>query len=173
MSIKSLFNNVYHNCISILKRILKLCHFTLLAFSTNIIHYNSNNNFRKYWRLLGLEESRWSILQVLSFNFILLSELGSVVCYVVDLQSREHHFSKLCVPLSALLTVPEVILFIHCFNFLLNLLIWHFSLAITFSFFLLDYSEVFCKINLILKAVLDLQTLKHFETCKNRREFFF
>lgn len=103
-----------------------------------------------------ITELNYMILQVLSFDFVLLSELGSVVCYVVDLQSREHHFSKLCFPLSALLTIPEVILFIHCFNFLLNLLIWHSSLSITFSFFLLEYSEVFCKINLILKAVLDL-----------------
>ena len=108
--------------------------------------------------------------QFLSFNFILLSEMGSGVCYTVDPQSRKYHVSKLCffpfVPYhntqgGFLNSLPQ---------FLSN------PADVTFSFghyifiFLLESSEVFYKINLILRTVLDLQVLKYFETCKS---FFF
>lgn len=107
--------------------------------------------------------------QFLSFNFILLSEMGSGVCYTVGPQSGSiTSLSFVFLPFS-LITIPKVIL-IHCLNFFFfsnPLLMWHFPLAITFFIFLLESSEVFYKINLILRTVLDLQVLKYFETCKS------
>lgn len=69
-----------------------------------------------------------------------------------------------------LITIPKVIFFYSLPQFLSN------PADVTFLFghyifvFLLESSEVFYKINLILRTVLDLQILKYFKICKS---FFF
>lgn len=110
------------------------------------------------------------IFQFLSFNFILLSEMGSGVCYMVDPQSRKYHVSKLCFLPFFPYHNSQGDFFYSLPQFLSN------PADVTFLFghyifvFLLESSEVFYKINLILRTVLDLQILKYFKICKS---FFF
>lgn len=115
---------------------------------------------------LGFISLSWAIWVFNSFPSISFFLVRWGVGSVIRLAHSQGSITSLnfVFSLFSLITIPKVIFFNSLPQFLSN------PADVTFSFghyifiFLLESSEVFYKINLILRTVLDLQVLKYFET---------